>query len=241
MSVAVLGVVAAVVLGQSPGSAAGQPDGTAAVQPTAVPVAYPHPLVTEVLYAVPTGAAGDANGDGKRDANGDEFIELVNPHDKAIQLAGYVIADKELESKKDGKPFTSLRFKFPAMELQPGQVVVVFNGNGQTFKGPVGSPTAAPGAGNEHFHGAMVFSMNVGAKQGLANKGDCVQVIAPDGQIVQAITWGDATAPKGAAKSEVAPMVTGQSVERASAMGGLMACSATFTPGKWPAGEAARK
>lgn len=199
-------------------------------------VDYPHPLVTEVLFAVPTGAAGDANGDGKRDANGDEFVELVNPHDKPIQLAGYVIADKDLESKtKGGSTFTSLRFKFPAMELKPGQVVVVFNGNGQTFKGPVGNSAAAPSSGNENFHGALVLSMNVGAKQGFANKGDCVQLIAPDGKVVRAVIWGDAAAPKGAAKSETAPSVTGQSVERATATGGFAPCSATCTPGKWPA------
>jgi hypothetical protein len=220
---------------------AGQPEAPA----KSASVESLHPLITEVLYAVPTGASGDASGDGKRDANGDEFIELVNPHDKAIQLSGYVLADKDLESKsRDGKPgegkprtFTSLRFKFPVMELKPGQVVVVFNGNGQTFKGPVGSSTAAPSATNEHFHGAFVLSMNVGAKQGLANKGDCVQLIAPDGQVVHAIAWGDAAAPKNAARTETAPSVTGQSVERPDVQGALTPCGATFTPGKWPVSE----
>ena len=201
-----------------------------------------HPLVTEILYAVPTGAAGDANADGKRDANGDEFVELVNPHDKPIQLAGYVIADKELEGKsKDGKqqqPFTSLRFKFPAMTLAPGQVVVVFNGHQQTFKGPMGTAAAAPGGANENFHGAFVFSMGGTSRQGLANKGDCIQVIAPDGSVVQAITWGDGTAPKGAAKTEPAPMVTRQSIQRSAADRPMEAHpdhgGKPFSPGLWP-------
>src|SRR5437870_5538652 len=47
---------------------------------------FPHPLITEILYAVPSGERGDANADGTRDAVGDEFIELTNPHDKPIQL-----------------------------------------------------------------------------------------------------------------------------------------------------------
>ncbi len=62
--------------------------------PGAPLVAFPHPLITEVYYAVVTGPGGDANGDGSRDANGDEFIELVNPHDRPINLKGYTLSDK---------------------------------------------------------------------------------------------------------------------------------------------------
>src|SRR5690606_27204449 len=43
------------------------------------PIPYPHPQITEVLFNVPSGAKGDANGDGERDATGDEFIEIANP------------------------------------------------------------------------------------------------------------------------------------------------------------------
>lgn len=57
------------------------------------PVAFPHPLITEILYAVPKGEDADANQDGKRSATGDEFIEIVNPHDKAISVKGYVLSD----------------------------------------------------------------------------------------------------------------------------------------------------
>ncbi len=57
------------------------------------PVPYPHPLITEVLYAPAKGDAGDADGDGVRSATGDEFVEIVNPHDRPISLRGYVITD----------------------------------------------------------------------------------------------------------------------------------------------------
>jgi hypothetical protein len=69
------------------------------------PVPFPHPLITEVLYNVPTGPEGDANGDGTRSATGDEFIELINPHDKPINLKGYVLTD--------GKNFNSPKSKSP--------------------------------------------------------------------------------------------------------------------------------
>lgn len=59
------------------------------------PVPYPHPLITEVLYAVPSGKAGDANGDGERQALGDEFIEIINPHDRPINLKGYTLVDAD--------------------------------------------------------------------------------------------------------------------------------------------------
>lgn len=57
-------------------------------------VEFLHPLITEVYFSVGPGLGGDANGDGEREANGDEFIELVNPHDKPIQLKGYTLSAK---------------------------------------------------------------------------------------------------------------------------------------------------
>lgn len=56
-------------------------------------VAFPHPLITEILYAVPSGDEGDADQSGQRDAIGDEFVEIVNPHDKPIELEGYRLTD----------------------------------------------------------------------------------------------------------------------------------------------------
>ncbi|MBX3377978.1 MAG: lamin tail domain-containing protein [Phycisphaeraceae bacterium] len=190
-----------------------------------------HPLITEILYAVAPGAAGDANGDGVRDVNGDEFIELVNVHDAPIQLGGYVLADRALE--KDGKAYTSLRFRFPAVELKPGQVAVVFNGHGAKWTGPVGTAKAAPEGGNGKFGGALVFTMGVDSSRvGLANKGDCVQLIAPDGAVVHCVWWGDAEAVAGAKRKEEAPLVSRGSVERETAEGPLLGQD-SFTPGVW--------
>jgi hypothetical protein len=178
-------------------------------------VPFPHPIITEVLYAVPSGAAGDANKDGKREVCGDEFVELVNPHDKPIQLFGYMLTD----SQEPGKG--QMKFTFPAMELPPGGVVVVFNGMNSTWAGPVGdsktppptvTPVAAPtgadkapgaeaskglgGSGgpgkNDLFGGAWVFTMkNTNSKVALGNSGDQVLLSAPDNTPVQRVYWSE--------------------------------------------------
>lgn len=214
-----------------------QPEKAAeAAKPTEAPkcaIEYPHPLITEILYAVPS-RDGDASKDGKRDVNGDEFIELVNPHDRVIQLGGYVLTDRDL--KEGEKKFTSIRFKFPVLELKPGEVVVVFNGHDQSWTGSVGDSAKAPDKCNDLFAGARVFTMGVTSdKQGLANKGDCVQLVAPDGKVVHCIHWGDAKAGEGVAKEESAPVVSNKSVERKSAAGAFESCPVgAFSPGVWP-------
>lgn len=194
-----------------------------------------HPLITEILYAVPPREAGDANGDGKRDVNGDEFIELVNPHDKPIQIGGYTITDRDIGEGE--KKFTSIRFKFPVCELKPGQVAVVFNGHGQKWTGPVGDANKAPSGGNDKFHNALVFTMGIASeKMGLANKGDCVQLASPDGKVVDCIHWGEAKPNPRAEKNEEAPLINAQSVERPTATGSFAPHpgSVAFSPGQWP-------
>ena len=203
-------------------------------------VALPHPLVVEVLYAVPTGQAGDANQDGTRHVSGDEFIELVNPHDKPIQLLGYTLADGAKSEK------TKLRFTFPACELPPGGVVVVFNGKDATWTGPVGDAKAAPAKGNEKFHGALVFTMRVGStRTALGNQGDEVTLIAPNNKPVQRIRWG--TAAEGAKPDpeipleETVPVATKSSVQRSGVEAGAAWKAHTeidrrpFSPGEFGA------
>ncbi len=147
-------------------------------------VEFPHPLITEVLFAVPGAGDGDANGDGKRDAAGDEFVEFINPHDRPINLRGYTITDRN-----EGR--AQLRFVFPALELPPGGVVVVFNGQSQKWKGPVGDSKAAPAEGNAAFHGAYVFTMNASSSSiSWANGGDWVLLSDPSGEPVHCIWWG---------------------------------------------------
>jgi len=153
---------------------------------------YPHPLLTEILYAVPRDNAdptlGDASGDGSRNAVGDEFVELINPHDKPINLAGYRIADAH---PKDRNRF---EFTFPDVELEPGQAAVVFNGLDQRFDKGVGTDRAA-GKPSPAFHHAYVFDARNDSRYiGLANAGDAVVLYAPDGSPLTYVWWGDCDA-----------------------------------------------
>lgn len=197
-----------------------------------------HPVITEILFAVPAGSRGDANQDGKRDAVGDEFIEIVNPSDKPINLKGYVLADaakvppqEHTRHQENGKPrdaepraeeTNQVRFAFPEFTLPPGEVVVVFNGYKQNTPGPVGSQTAPPAKRNEMFHNAWVFSMNNSSQYAaFGNQGDCVTLSSPSGEIVQCVMWGNIEGkvkPHASAKVEKAPESNG-SVQRA-AIGG---------------------
>ena len=57
----------------------------------------PQPLliINEVLYDPPSGIVGDANGDGTREAQEDEFIEFVNLGGP-IDISGYTIHDNAI-------------------------------------------------------------------------------------------------------------------------------------------------
>jgi hypothetical protein len=216
----------------------------AAAQITTPP--YPHPIITEILYAVPSGPRGDANADGTRDAVGDEFIEIVNPHDKPIQLKGYTLLDADAwdpgAPKRDtpakpghaspagdpGKPKetehrSEVRFTFPDLELKPGEVAVVFNGYKASIPGNVGDSTrAAPR--NETFHNAYVFTMNNDSPYAaLGNEGDFVVLMAPGAKPVHVVKWGSTSKnpPKDAMISEEAPKSMG-SVQRDGVHGKLI-------------------
>lgn len=213
-------------------------------RPTVQPaVAFPHPMIVEVLYAVPTGEEGDASKDGVRSATGDEFIAVVNPHQRAIQLKGYTLSDANAPRKGQ------LKFTFPNVTLEPGEVAVVFNGFETAVKGETGTEEGSAQK-NQSFHGAYVFSMRrKNAFSALGNSGDCVTLAAPDERLVHRVRWGklegDST-PKGVASVEdEAPVFSRGSVVRTSAgEGGRFRPHADldkqdFDPGNWPIREPA--
>jgi hypothetical protein len=198
-------------------------------EPTADPakplVAFPHPLITEVLYNVPTCDNGDANKDGTRQVAGDEFVEVINPHDKPIDLRGYTISDMTAHEKTaGGKPKSNaIRWSFPPLTLKPGEVAVVFNGNASTIPGAVGDSSAAAKK-NDKFHDAYVFTMRQPSdKVGFANTADWVLLTAPDGKPVQLIKWGEprVKVPEGVMLIEEAPAARNASIQRTSANGAL--------------------
>lgn len=179
------------------------------------PVPFPHPIITEILYAVPGGDAGDANVDGVRHANGDEFIELYNPHARPIKLGGYKLADNA--GVKPGQ----LLIVLPEMTLGPGECAVIFNGLESNLAGPVGDSTRGPRDKNDNFHGAWALSMRAtSTRTSLSNSGDYVMLIAPSGAAVQLVHWGKL--PKALPQCplvEEAPTTSSGSVQRESIAG----------------------
>lgn len=113
-------------------------------------------LINEVNYDPASGDAGDANGDGTRDANEDEFIEFFNSGPE-LDLSGYTISDA-----------SSLRHTFPSGTiLQPNAVLVLFGG---------GTPTGS-------FGGALVQTASEG-QINMSNAGDLVTLADASGNVV---------------------------------------------------------
>jgi len=216
--------------GVDTGAQASDPPESTAPQPLVDP---PHPLITEVLYAVPRKDA-DANKDGTRSATGDEFVELTNPHGESINLRGYTITDRNPVGKGQ------LKFTFPSFELAPGETVVVFNGNESSWRGPVGSESARPREPHDEFHGAWVFTMGVtSSRVAFGNGGDWVLLTDPKGKPVHLIQWGtfDETPPQ-TPLMETAPASVKDSAARATVASGLISHESLsplpFSPGRFP-------
>ena len=111
-------------------------------------------VLNEVLYDPPSGSPGDANGDGIRDPNDDEFVELVNSSSTSLDISGYKLYDA------DRLLINTANHEFPANTiLNPGQAVVVFGG---------GTPTG-------NFGGSLVFAAS-GQVLNLNNSEDVLTV-----------------------------------------------------------------
>jgi len=198
-------------------------------------IEFPHPVISEVLFNTPRGGEGDASQDGKRSAIGDEFIELVNPHDRPIELGGYTVMDRG----------ANVSFALPEMTLEPGGVVVIFNGYETEIAGPIGGAETAIPEPNEHFHGALVFNMgNASRTAALSNQTDMVMLAAPDDTPIDLIEWGrrDMRAYASQPRRVFVTDNPNGSVQRTE--GGLGPIKphgeidgAAFSPGKVPGGE----
>ena len=111
-------------------------------------------ILNEVLYDPPANAPGDANGDGNRHFDEDEFVEFVNSSANSLDISGYKLYDADRLS------INTANHEFPANTiLNPGQAVVVFGG---------GTPTG-------NFGGSLVFAAS-NQTLNLNNNGDVLTV-----------------------------------------------------------------
>ncbi|MBT3603348.1 MAG: T9SS type A sorting domain-containing protein [Candidatus Latescibacteria bacterium] len=110
-------------------------------------------VINEVLADPPAGSGGDANGDGVRNSNEDEFVELLNTGKYSIGLGGWQLFDAGAS--------LSNRFTFPnEVQIGPNERVVVFGGGkAQTFTGQVFTDDGKIGGGLRNS-GDGVFLVN---------------------------------------------------------------------------------
>ncbi|MDP6699403.1 MAG: lamin tail domain-containing protein, partial [Candidatus Latescibacteria bacterium] len=114
----------------------------------------PQVRIAEILSDPPQGLSGDANGDGRRHAFEDEFVELHNAGPAPIDLGGCRLAD-------DKRPI----FSFPASTiLSPDARAVVFGG-GRAFP-----------------DGDLRFTAGGRLGDGLGNRRDALYLIGPAGR-----------------------------------------------------------
>lgn len=121
-------------------------------------------IINEVHYDPASGDAGDANNDGTRDANQDEFIEFVNnTSTDSLDLTGWTVDDTTSLAGSER------RHTFPSgTVLAPGQALVLFGG---------GTP-------NGDFGGALVQTANgFENRLNMNNSGDLVTVKDSEGAV----------------------------------------------------------
>jgi hypothetical protein len=141
----------------------------------------------EILADPPDGASGDSNGDGVRDPDQDEFVEIANRGSLPVCLEGWTLSDA-----------SAGRHVFPVGPgLEPGEVVVVFGG---------GVPTGS-------FGGARVERSPAGLS--LQNAGDVLTLRDAGGRIVDQASWGDCAEAACAARHWSGDLDTATSLVRA--------------------------
>jgi len=113
-------------------------------------------LINEVLYDPPPGSSGDANNDGSRDPNEDEFIEFFNSGPE-LDMSGWTVSDA-----------SEVRHIFPQGTVVPVNGVLVLFGGG-TPAGDFGGAIVQTGS-------ESVINMN--------NSGDFVTVADANGNVV---------------------------------------------------------
>ena len=130
-------------------------------------VNHPQVVISEIHADPDSSIAGDANGDGTRDAEDDEFVELLNTGTTPVDVSGWKISDG-----------ISVRHTFPASTvIPPHEAAVVFG---------AGTPTGD--FGNAAANG-LVFTATTGTLA-LNNTGDTVTLADNSSATVQAAAYG---------------------------------------------------
>ncbi len=140
----------------------GVPDSSYA-QPEWIDVVRDPMIIVNEMLADPAEGVpdGDSNGDGVRDAQDDEFVELINISGREIDMTGWKLGDDE-----------KINFQFPdGYMFQPFDIITVFGG---------GDASSVPGYNSDPML-TRVFVTGDSVGNGLANGGDYFVLQSADG------------------------------------------------------------
>ncbi|MDE2998588.1 MAG: lamin tail domain-containing protein [Gemmatimonadota bacterium] len=140
----------------------------------------PQVAIVEILADPPPGPNGDVNGDGTRDSQSDEFVEILNSGPETVWISDWRLSDDDVSARR--------QFRFPGFtRLQPGERAVLFGG---------GRPKGIEG---------RVFVDDGSIGNGLTDGSDVVLLIDPvlndtlaradytaEGDIDQSLVWNGA-------------------------------------------------
>jgi len=129
-------------------------------------------VVNEVLADPPDGLSGDANYDGTRSGADDEFVELVNASDVALDISKWTIRTRALTGSIE-----TLRHTFGADTLLPADEAIVIFGGGNV------NPN------DSRFGGAKVVEASTGGLS-LTNSGLTLIIRDSFGNLVTQISYG---------------------------------------------------
>lgn len=169
-------------------------------------------VINEVLADPPDGLNGDANRDGARDSNQDEFVEIVNATDSDVNVSGW-----ELYARGGSGSNDTLRHRFAANTILPARGAIVVFGGG-TFD-----------LHNPAFGGAQVFTASTGSLS-LVNANGVVTLKDTTGAVVNLLSYGGSTGINADENQSVtrSPDVTGAFTGHLSAAG---SGGRAFSPG----------
>ncbi|HWT02842.1 MAG TPA: lamin tail domain-containing protein [Pyrinomonadaceae bacterium] len=168
--------------------------------------------INEVLADPPEGPAGDANRDGVRDSEDDEFVELVNALSSSVSIAGWTISTRSLSATTE-----TVRHTFAAGTTVPaGSAIIVFGGG-------------APNASDPAFGGSQVLKASTG-RLSLTNSGMHVILRSASGNLVAQFTYGSGAGLNGDSNQSLtrSPDITGGFVLHTTATN---SAGRAFSPG----------
>jgi len=119
-------------------------------------------ILNEILYDPPSGSDGDANNDGTREAQEDEFIELYNNSDSSLDVSGFQIFDTEALDTNTPRHIIPNGTIIPA-----NSALVIFGG---------GNPTGSFGGSEVQTATGGILNLN--------NSGDVLTVQDANGAVV---------------------------------------------------------